>query len=53
VEYGTVHKSSIPIEVLQKLPFIIIQEKDLPAEVLEPAAQQSEQRGGPTHVLHM
>jgi hypothetical protein len=35
VEYGTVHKSSIPIEVIQKLPFIIIQEKDLPAELLK------------------
>jgi len=29
VDFGEVHKSSIPLQVIQKLPFIIIQEKDL------------------------
>ena len=29
MEFGAVHKSSIPIDILQKLPFIIIQEQDL------------------------
>jgi hypothetical protein len=29
VEFGAVHKSSIPIGIIQKLPFIFVQEQDL------------------------
>ena len=34
VEFGDVHKCSIPLQVIQKLPFIILQEKDLEPELL-------------------
>ena len=35
VEFGEVHKSSIPLHIIQKLPFIILQEKDLEPEILK------------------
>ena len=35
VEFGAVHKASIPLQVIQRLPFIIIQEKDLDNQLLQ------------------
>ena len=35
VEYGEVHKASIPLQVIQDLPFIILREKDLQPELLQ------------------
>ena len=35
VEFGEVHKCSIPLQVIENLPFIIIQEKELQPELLK------------------